>query len=485
MTEPFADTIAASGDAWAEQGHRRRRTAVFLMLAAVLFLPVQALGQPSNNPDAVRGQRLSPFEAAREAFDALPEPARRKIQDALVWSGDYKGGIDGEFGRMTYAAILAFEKRMGKTAGTGTLSAADIEALEKLAARERAAAGFREVRDPVSGITIGLPARILPASQKGRSGAAYLSADRQAHLSLFQIGGDQPDLKELYADLRSAPGQKVTYGVLRNGFLVVTAERANELVYTRAASGEGRGGTVLRGFTLAYPKSQRRVYEKLVIAVSNSFKPFATAAVADGPQPAAAAVGAVNVVATTLAVAPDTYMTVLGPAGCRDPRIGKAPATLLAHDRSTGLALLRAPVGGGAPVMPVLAAAGAAQPAFALFADETGPVGDPQISLARGELTAEAGNLRLRIAMPVSGTGALLSVRPGVIAGLAGLGQQQKAAGPVPPASRPVIGPPAISSFLAAAGVKTGAAPETSPAAGPAAIAAPFTRALAPLYCTK
>ncbi len=492
MTYTFVETyMAATTARWSAYMLQKFRTnmTVLAALAAMnvspVFLPAPALAQGGNNSGVARGESASPLDAAREAFEALPEAVRRKIQDNLVWSGDYKGGVDGEFGRMTHAAIRAFEKRISKSAGDGMLSSQDIDALDKLAARARAGAGFREIRDPVSGITIGLPAKILPRTSAGRSGTTYLSANKQAQLSLFQLSGEQADLKKLYADLRNVPGQKVTYGVLRSEFLVVTAERANEFVYTRAASGEGSGKPLLRAFTLTYPKSQRRIFEKLVIATSNSFKPFATAALMDSKKPEQPAPPLVMVSATALAVAPDTYVTVLGPGACREPRIGKAPATLLAHDRTTGLALMRAPVGGGSPVVPVFKPVEGDQAVFALFAESTGPVGDPQISLTRGQLRTADGNKRLHAAMPVSGTGALLSTQSGVIAGFAGFGDQTKLAGLAPPASRPVIEGVVISSFLTAAGIKIGSRPEQPASTSPSAVAEPFARALAPLSCIR
>src|SRR4051812_8941696 len=51
------------------------------------------------------------FEAAKAAFEALPETDRRAMQDALIWTGDYKSNVDGNFGRGTRDAIVAYARR--------------------------------------------------------------------------------------------------------------------------------------------------------------------------------------------------------------------------------------------------------------------------------------------------------------------------------------------------------------------------------------
>ncbi len=51
------------------------------------------------------------FEAARAAFEPLPEAERKALQDALVWTGDFNGVTSGSFGRRTFEAIQAFAAR--------------------------------------------------------------------------------------------------------------------------------------------------------------------------------------------------------------------------------------------------------------------------------------------------------------------------------------------------------------------------------------
>ena len=74
---------------------------------------------PCVQAAAVRAAQAEPaapdpaFEAARAAFEALPEAERKGLQDALVWTGDYNSVVTGTFGRRTYEALLAYAARTG------------------------------------------------------------------------------------------------------------------------------------------------------------------------------------------------------------------------------------------------------------------------------------------------------------------------------------------------------------------------------------
>jgi len=103
------------------------------------------------------GQGSDPL---RNAFDALPQADRFALQDALVWTGDYKGTIDGVLGRGGVAALSAYAKR-ANTTPEGVFEAATRKQLLAQAHRLRTAVRFEIVRD-------------------GRSGAAIEYANRRA-----------------------------------------------------------------------------------------------------------------------------------------------------------------------------------------------------------------------------------------------------------------------------------------------------------------
>ncbi|WP_158453426.1 S1 family peptidase [Rubellimicrobium thermophilum] len=111
---------------------------------------------------------LLPLAAAAQGvrgFDAtaLPDQDARFLQAALVWSGDYAGLTDGDWGARSRAALAAFVGRRG-----GDPSApreADLRALLEPFAREVAANGWTVLN--LDGITVMVPvARLGPAREE-------------------------------------------------------------------------------------------------------------------------------------------------------------------------------------------------------------------------------------------------------------------------------------------------------------------------------
>ena len=102
------------------------------------------------------------FAAQKAAFLALPEATRKAAQEALVWLGLYVGVNDGEFGKRTRDAILAFQGNVGAPTD-GALSPPELTALLAAAQRARDAAGFQVVSDPKSGARIGAPLKLISA----------------------------------------------------------------------------------------------------------------------------------------------------------------------------------------------------------------------------------------------------------------------------------------------------------------------------------
>lgn len=490
----------------------------FLFPVVALTIAGTGLAQAQGSP---LSRLSSPFEQAQQAFEALPEIRRKEIQDGLVWSGDYKGGIDGEFGRMTMRAITAYESR-GKGARDGILSLRDINALTQAANRRKAAVDFRLVREPRSGVRIALPMKLLKRRDSS-GGAIFESRDKALRLRTFMVPESQQSLADLYQDLTArVRGRRVGYKVLRNDFVVVSTESRTRFSYIRAArvplnttNNDNRGEAVLRGFTFSVAQSllrkRRSQIEILTIAISNSFDPAPSAA--SEPRTASRAPDAATespvqskpvppaeyLAGTALAIAPDTYVTVLPAAGCSAVRIGKAPAKLEAKDEATGVALFKAPVGGGVPAKIAHVAQAASGPAFGLFADLPYPGANAHISIARGSLTGKGNAVRARIAMPVSATGGLIVTGAGDLAGFVAPGGVggKKIAGPIPAASRSLIAPAVVRAFLERSGIKgspisaklpvSASAPTVEPASiqSAASIAARYARALTPVWCRR
>ena len=150
----------------------------FAVAFGLLFPIVSAQTQtpaPSSADDAA-------MAAQKAAFLALPEATRKAAQEALVWLGLYVGVNDGDFGKHTRDAILAFQTSL-KAPADGTLSAPELKALLAAAQKAREAAGFQLVSDPKTGVKIGAPLKLLSALPGARLDfAANADADPQDRL---------------------------------------------------------------------------------------------------------------------------------------------------------------------------------------------------------------------------------------------------------------------------------------------------------------
>lgn len=406
-------------------------------LACALALTLAgAGGLAQTRPGPVPVQAGDPaFDAARVAFEGLPEAERREIQDALVWTGDYNGTVRGVFGRRTYDGILAFQKR-AKAPATGVLDAAGRKSLAAAARKARAAVDFKPMDDPATGLRIGLPHRILTKRERNASGGSrWQSADGRITLDTRAVPAGEADLPRLFErSSATTPGRQVTYKLSRPDFFVVSGETPNGKFYIRFAA----GGPGLRGFSLAYDKGLAKTFDAVVIAIANSFDPF------PGPADRAADPVAVTpsqpappaLVGTGIVVGPDTILTAAAAiAACGDVRVGGAQARVRSVEAGGGLALVAGVVAtsGVPPLRP--GAMEAAEPVVVLAAAAAS--GPDAVVAIPGSVEGD------RVSAPIQpgGAGAPVFDRTGALVGLLGASpdSSRKVAGVVPPLSHPLV----------------------------------------------
>lgn len=262
------------------RGLRARRLSggAALACAVMLALAAPAAAQPAPDPA---------FAAAQSAFEALPEAERKAIQSDLVWTGDYSGVVDDSFGRRSFEALAAFETR-NRMKADGVLDPAERAALAQQAARQVAALRFQSLRDERSGIRIGVPLALLPKREPLPGGVRFSSADGKASLTLTS-GAAAADFPALYQQaLQAGPGLfgsglggagKVTYRVLRPDWFVIAGEAGTSRYYLRQA--QTLQGP--RGYVLRYEAGRAGEFDRIAIAVANSFEPVGS------PDPAPAA----------------------------------------------------------------------------------------------------------------------------------------------------------------------------------------------------
>ena len=485
------------------------RTGLTALLAA--GLATGALAQVPAPPTPPRPKPAAPvpptpdpaFEAARAAFESLPEAERQGLQDALVWTGDYNGVTTGAFGKRSFEGIRTYQTRTG-AAPTGLLTPPERVALKREAEAARRAARFKVQLDPGSGAVVGVPEALLPRKTAIPGGSRWQSADGRVTLDTKSFPQGETSLDALFERATAAmPGRKVTYKLKKPDFIVITAETAGGRSYIRYA--EGSAG--IRGFTLGYDRSLADTVDRLVIAIANTFTPFpdeapaaaaptATAPAAAGPTPRPAAPGLAAApaapppgapaetrpAATGLLLGSGRVLTAASAIdGCAAPRIGGAVARIERRDAAGSLALLSAEgvPGGAAPPLrsdPV-------NEGEALLVLGAQARGRPSVAPASAAVEGVYAPLQ-----PGAG-GAPVLDRAGRLVGLVARfpSAPRLIAGVMPPTRYGIVPGKAVAAFLAESGVPAGAGPGPAKAAATTlgGAAAPVLGAVVAITCAR
>ena len=414
---------------------------------AVASKPAPAKPKPAAAPSATDPA----FEAAKPAFEALAEPERKALQDALVWTGDYNSVINGVFGRRTFEALTAFKAR--SRAPGDILDAKTRAAILAAGETARKAARFSVKPDAASGVLIGVPEALLPKRSPIPGGTRWQSADGRVTLESRSFKPGEAGLDVLFERaIAPAAGRSVTYKLKKPEFIVVTGETAGGKFYIRHAA----GAAGVRGFTLAYDKTLAGDVDRLVIAVANSFVPFPEA----GPVTPETIVAKLKPPPVSAPAAPAGTGLVVGPGrvltvapvleGCAAPEIRGVPVRLLKADPASGLALLDA--GGLQGVAPAVKATPLASGDMlvTVAADVSG------VSVAPGSGSVTGG---VFAPLQPGASGAPVLDRTGALAGLVSRfpAAPRLAAGVMPPMSHGLIAGSDIAAFLAGTGIVAGA----------------------------
>ncbi len=261
-----------------------------LAISTSLVTPAFAQApRPVAPQPAPAGPALDPAQAAsKAAYDRLDEAERKAIQNDLIWTGDFNGVAGGEFGKRTYDAMLAFERRTQGIAD-GILTPPERNALKRDSDAARATLRFASITDQTTGIRIGLPQALLTQRVAVDNGAVYRRADGAVSLQLSKLPPAQA-FADLFEQMKQdGPGRKVTYRLQRPDWFVVSGEEGARKFYTRLANGPDG----VRGYTFRYPIDQSATLDRIMIAIANTFEPFPGTDVAANParMPAPPAAG--------------------------------------------------------------------------------------------------------------------------------------------------------------------------------------------------
>jgi hypothetical protein len=312
------------------------------------------------------------FETAKVAADALGADEIATIQRALIWTGDLNTMASGEFGKRTFEAIRAFQRRLkAKETGilkdtgilkeTGILLPGQRAALDKAAARAVAAYGFKPITE--QGVTLGYPAKLALKRTARPNGAKLASPAESVTVDVLRFPAEAESFEALFERLKGErPGRKVTYSLLRPDFFVITGSVDGKSFYMRFL----RAATDSRGFIVGWAPELSPDFDRVPIAMAVSLaladgadraekdEVVAAAAVPTGP-PVPLAPGAAGAARSgpgfVVSDTGEVLTTATLVAGCmRVALVDGTVGSVVAGDLLNDVALVRLPRPGAAAV---------------------------------------------------------------------------------------------------------------------------------------
>ena len=211
-------------------------------------------------------------------------PCRRRsassIQSDLIWSGDYNGGVTGEFGDRAIAAVKAFQKKQ-KGKETGILTPEERAALADAVKSQREQVGWKIVEDPVMpGVFLGIPGKLATQASRGKSGGRWSSTRGEVQVETFRESAADTIVVCIVraAEEKRPPGRRTEYSVLRPDFFVLSGLQGLKKFYVRAQLKDAD----VRGVTILYDQAMDGIMEPVVVAMSSAFAPFGGGAAMPG-----------------------------------------------------------------------------------------------------------------------------------------------------------------------------------------------------------
>ena len=265
-------------------------------------------------------------------FAGIPFGERRKIQAALLWSGDFTGAAAGDDPML--AAFKNFQKR-NKGKITGVLTPSERVALIADAKLHEDEFGWNVVVDPATGVRIGLPTKMVPNAHDAARGTRWSSAHGEVQVETFRINDPALKLTALFEQEKKQPAtRQVETSVLHGDDFFISGMQGLKRFSVRAKLRDGE----VRGFTMLYDQMMEGIVAPVMVAMATAFSPFP-----ERSAPYAALAKSVEY-GTGLIVSPQGHIVtdLKLTEGCQViVAAGLGDADHLADDKDNGLALLR------------------------------------------------------------------------------------------------------------------------------------------------
>tara|TARA_R110000850_G_scaffold4711_3_gene20778 strand:+ start:4507 stop:5949 length:1443 start_codon:yes stop_codon:yes gene_type:complete len=194
-----------------------------------------------------------------------------EIQTSLIWLGYYNGMVDGEIGRRSLNAIKEFQKTHGYPQ-TGSLDNDSYRKLVELASQVRVKHGWARFEHPQLRYTISYPSIDLPLTEiLDLGGRRFYSNQNKVEMRVdVSLDQSRSDFIDLYGVLsQSTASRSINYHrKSRNWFVIIGS--SNDLSFYTRVNFASNG---LIGYTFIWPSEKSIDYERISIAIANSFYP--------------------------------------------------------------------------------------------------------------------------------------------------------------------------------------------------------------------
>jgi hypothetical protein len=220
-----------------------------------------------------------PPAGATQFYAALTKPERVAIETDLIWTGDYGGVADGDMSVSALAAVRAFQGRNGGKP-TGVLNPQEQKALAAAGRTARHAVGWRLFEDPVTGVRLGVPTKVVARTLQGASSTSFASPHGELQIETFRIDAPGTTLQAVFDQHRKDRTRSVETALLRPDFFVIAGEQGGVKKFSvRAAVKDGE----VRGEIIRYDLATQGTFARLVTAMESAFAAFPTGALV-GPD---------------------------------------------------------------------------------------------------------------------------------------------------------------------------------------------------------
>lgn len=271
--------------------------------------------------------------AQKEAYAALPVAERIAIQSDLVWTGDFSGGLETDFGDRAVAAVRAFQRR-NKLEETGILTPDQRQLLANATRSRKEYVGWRLVEDTVTpGVRLGVPTRLVPQLETGMTGSRWSSARGEIQVETFREKMAGTTLAELFEEMkRKPPTRRLEHHAIQNGSFVLSGMQGLKKFHVRVFMKDNEA----RGLTILFDQAMEGIMLPLVDTITNAYLPFGDAATSSGMRKieygSGIAVTSQGHIVTARALTENCRGLVIA---------GLGRAERLAEDKSADVALLR------------------------------------------------------------------------------------------------------------------------------------------------